>query len=142
MKAVRQALVILALSVGAAVATHRWHPQAPAWYVEDETPADGEVSMSQVREQWNGDVLWIDARTRERYNADHIPGALLLNEYERDDLLLEHLDKLQTSGKPIIVYCDAMKCEASHVIRTFLTENVGLPDVWVLTGGWPAWKGE
>lgn len=140
MKALRQAFILLTLSAAAAAATHLWHPNAPVWYLADESPAEGEVTIKEVQERWNGDVLWIDARIRERYNEEHIPGALLLNEYERDDLLLEHLEKLQVSGKPIVVYCDAATCEASHKMRDYLTQNVGLPEVWVLTGGWPAWK--
>lgn len=141
MKAVRQALILLLLSAVAALGTHLWHPEAPVWYAVDEAPAEGEVTLKEIQERWKGEVLWIDARVRERYEEEHIPGALLLNEYERDDLLLEHLEKLQTSGKPIVVYCDAATCEASHKMREYLTQNVGLPEVWVLSGGWPVWKG-
>lgn len=140
MKALRQAFLLLLLSAAAAVATHLWHPAAPVWYLAEEAPGEGEVTLKEIEAQWKGDVLWIDARTRERYEQEHIPGALLLNEYERDELLLEHLEKLQTSGKPIVIYCDAMKCKASHQMRDYLSQNVGLSEVWVLTGGWPAWK--
>lgn len=137
---IRQALILLLLTALAATATHFWHPAAPVWYLADVIAGEGEVTLNDIETQWKGDVLWIDARTRERYDQEHIPGALLLNEYERDQLLLEHLEKLQVSGKPIVIYCDAMKCEASHQMRDYLMKNVGLPEVWVLTGGWPAWK--
>jgi rhodanese-related sulfurtransferase len=85
-------------------------------------------------------VQWIDSRIQSRYDAGHIPGALMINEYNLQDAIFTHLDALQLARKPLIVYCDSLKCAASHKVRDYLAEQVGLPEVWVLTGGWPAWQ--
>ena len=132
--------ILVALSALAAVATHLWHPAAPVWYLAQVEAGVNEVTMQDIQARWKNDVLWVDARTQERYDQEHVPGALLINEFNRDNALFDNLEKLQTSGKPIIIYCDGQKCEASHKMREYLAESAGLPDVWVLTGGWPAWK--
>jgi rhodanese-related sulfurtransferase len=136
----KQAAALLLLSGVAAVGTHLLHPLAPAWYLTDVQAGADEVTVKDVAERWKNDVVWVDARTEERYKEEHIPGAILINEYNRDDAVFENLERLQTSGKPIVIYCDGQKCEASHQMREYLTTNVALPDVWVLTGGWTAWK--
>lgn len=137
---IKGTLLIVVLTLVAATATHYFHPRAPAWYLVDETLNDDEVSVPEIEKRWQGDVLWIDARVREQFEKEHIPGAILLNDQERDNLLLENLDKLQENKKPIVVYCDGLACHASHKMRTFLTENVGIMNVYVLKGGWPAWN--
>lgn len=136
MKMIGQALVILMLTLVAAAATQRWHPRAPAWYVADERLADDEVTLTLVREKWNGDVLWIDARPRTDYEAGHVPGAVLLNEQEADTLMFDLFEKLQDNTKPIVVYCSGEACQASRKIRQYLKERVGAQEIYVLRGGW------
>jgi rhodanese-related sulfurtransferase len=140
MTTLRSAAVLLILSLLAAVGTHLWHPAAPVWYLVQAETGVNEVNLADVTERWKNDVVWVDARPQERFDAGHIPGALLINEFNRDEAVFNNLDQLQTSGKPVVVYCDSLKCKASHEMRDFLRENVGLPEVWVLTGGWPAWQ--
>ena len=76
----REALIILAFSLLAAVGTHYFHPKAPAWYLNADPVRDDEVSLDDINGRWRGDVLWIDARPRSQYEAGHVPGALLINE--------------------------------------------------------------
>ncbi len=137
---IRDAAILLALTLAGATATQLWHPAAPPWYQAEIAAGEDEVTISDIAERWKGDVVWVDARSKDRYDAEHIPGAILINEYDLDTQIFQNLDKLQAAGKPIIVYCDGQKCQASHKIREHLALNVGLPEVWVLTGGWPAWK--
>ena len=137
---IREALLLILLSLLAATAVQWLHPRAPAWYLSEEKLADGEVNLPLIQEKWQADVLWIDARSEERYKAAHIPGALLLNEQSFDQQLFDLIETLQSNTKPVIVYCDAQKCEASKKVRSALTERVGLSNVWVLHGGWPAWQ--
>ncbi len=131
---------MLGLAVLAAAATHCWHPRAPAWYLAQETLAEDEVSLASIEQRWQGKVLWIDARLREIYNKGHVPGALLLNEQELDALLTEHFERLQDNKLPIVIYCDGHACQASRKMRAYLMQTVGLTNVWVLHGGWPAWQ--
>jgi 3-mercaptopyruvate sulfurtransferase SseA len=137
---IKGSFILLMLTAVAAFATHWLHPRAPAWYLAQEKLADDEVSLATIGQRWQGRVLWIDARLREVYDKAHVPGALLLNEQELDMLLTEHIEKLQDNKLPVIIYCDGHACQASRKIRAYLMRNMGLTDVWVLHGGWPAWQ--
>ena len=137
---IRSALLLLVLTFLAAMATHAWHPKAPAWYLATEPLEDDEVDMKMVQERWQGNVLWIDARLREPFQKAHVPGALLLNDQERDALLIEHIEKLQDNAKPVVIYCDGHACQASRKMRAYLMETMAMQNVWVLHGGWPAWE--
>jgi rhodanese-related sulfurtransferase len=138
--AIRQALILLMLAVAAAWGTHAWHPRAPALYLVQEPLRDDEVSMQAIQERWKGDVLWIDARIQEQFDAGHVPGALLLNEQKFDEQLFGHLDTLQANTKPVIIYCSAAKCEASRHVLERLKQTLPVENVFVLKGGWQAWK--
>jgi rhodanese-related sulfurtransferase len=96
--------------------------------------------VAQVHERWHGKVLWLDARPREEFEKERIPGAILLNEQQFDELLLESLDTLQTNSKPVIIYCSGQRCEASRKVREKLLQVVSLDDCFILKGGFPAWK--
>ena len=141
MSAVLQAVVVLLLAGVAAVGTYYLHPAAPALFAVQEPVRDDEVTLGQIQERWQGDVLWIDARPREQYEQEHIAGALLLNEQGFDEQLLGMLEALQTNTKPVIVYCSGQRCDASRKVRAKLLELVAMDNCYVLKGGWAAWKG-
>lgn len=140
MNLVKEICLLAILSFIGAVATHFYHPQAPAWYVHQDPAKEGEVTMSQIHSQWNDEVLWIDARSREDFEKEHIPNAILLNEAEVDALLFEHFDRIQSNEKPIVIYCNGLSCEASHRMRDYLKERIAIDQIFVLRGGWDAWK--
>ena len=137
---IRNAFIILVLTVAAAGVTNFLHPRPPLWHSSLAPMRDDEVNPAEVEKRWRGEVLWIDARARESYDKEHVPGALLINEQELDTLLTEHFEKLQDNKKPIVVYCDGKACHASRKIRDYLAEKIGLDNLFVLVGGWPAWK--
>ncbi len=136
MKVWREVCILLALVAVAATGTHFFHPRAPSWYLEGEPIADDEVTVAQVEAKWKGDVLWIDARSRDPFQKRHVPGALLINEQERDQLLFENIAVLQDNKKPIVVYCDSGACQASRKIREHLKYNMSIDEIYVLHGGW------
>ncbi|MCB1275656.1 rhodanese-like domain-containing protein [Prosthecobacter sp.] len=138
--AIRQAAVLIFLAATAACATYAWHPRAPALYLVQEPLRDDEVSMQVIEERWQGRVLWIDARIQEQYDAEHVPGALLLNEQHFEEQLFSYLDILQANSKPIILYCNAAKCDASRKILERLKQTLPIENAFVLKGGWNAWK--
>ncbi|WP_395718616.1 rhodanese-like domain-containing protein [Prosthecobacter sp.] len=140
MKSVRQALILFFIAVAAAFGTHAWHPRAPALYLVQEPLRDDEVSMQTIQERWKGDVLWIDARVQEQFDAGHVPGALLLNEQKFEEQLVGYLDTLQTNNKPIVVYCSAAKCDASRHVLERLKQLLPIENAFVLKGGWKAWQ--
>lgn len=140
LRAIRQASILLVLASAAAWATHLWHPRAPALYLVQEPLRNDEVSMQVIQERWKGDVLWIDARIQEQYDAEHIPGALLLNEQKFEQQLVTYLDILQTNAKPIVVYCSAAKCDASRHVLERMKQVLPIENAFVLKGGWKAWQ--
>ncbi len=141
---IRQAAILLVLAAAAAAATHAWHPRAPSWYLVEEPVGEHEVNMAAVLGQWQGDVIWIDARIQEQFQAGHIPGALSLNEQNFDDAFFEHMELFQreamSGGKPVVIYCGTEKCQASKKIRKKLFHIIPLENLFILKGGWQAWR--
>jgi hypothetical protein len=76
MRSLRQALLILLAALIPAGLTAAFHPRRPAW--SEDTLLPGEVKLQTVL-AWGSDVLWIDARSLKDYEAEHVPGAILLN---------------------------------------------------------------
>lgn len=135
-----QAAVLLLLAAGAAAMTYQWHPRAPALYLSEAPLQKDEISLNQIQERWQGNVIWLDARPTDVYAKGHIPGARLLNEQDFSNQLLELLDTLQTSDLPVIIYCGGEKCEASRKIREQLLPVAPREHCYILKGGWPAWQ--
>jgi rhodanese-related sulfurtransferase len=113
------------------------HPRRPSW---DGPPAKaGEVTIETVR-AWKQPVLWVDARTQAEFLREHVPGATRLNLQEWDPLFRAFLDAWQP-GFTVLVYCDSPSCGLSHEVAERLRAN-GIEPVYVLQGGWQAWKQE
>jgi rhodanese-related sulfurtransferase len=87
---------------------------------------------------WGESVFWVDARSADEYEAEHVPGAFLLNLESWDQLFPEFLDRW-TPEKKVVVYCSAASCELSREVAERLRQN-GISSVFVLKGGWEAWK--
>jgi rhodanese-related sulfurtransferase len=128
--ALRQTLAILLLALLPTFATGVWHPRRPAWESD-------EVTLPAAR-AWGRSVLWVDARADVDFAHGHIPGALPLNEDRWDELLPGVVDRWNISRK-IVVYCSSLSCQTSRDVARRLREEVRLPNVFVLQGGWEAW---
>lgn len=139
-----QSAVIVSLGVAGALATYRWNPDRPELYLVIEDPAGpDEIAITDALSlEKQGEVIWLDARRRQEFDQGHIPGALLLNLYEWEDLMVPVIKKLEESQSPtVVIYCDSQKCSASKEIRTKLMDfGLGDFDIRVLHGGWPAWQ--
>ena len=129
--ALRQMLAILLLAVIPAVATGLWHPRRPSWQSDEVTLAAAGA--------WGQSVLWVDARPDSDFARAHIPGAQPLNEDHWDDLLPGLLDHWDATRK-VVVYCSSLSCQTSRDVARRLREEVNLPNVFVLEGGWEAWE--
>jgi rhodanese-related sulfurtransferase len=135
MTAVRQALLILLAALIPASLTAAFHPRRPPWF--QETLAPGEETLPTVL-AWGQNVFWVDARSADEYVAEHVPGAILLNLENWDQLFPKFLDSW-SPGKKVVVYCSAATCELSREVAERLRQN-GISSVFVLKGGWEAWK--
>lgn len=137
---IRQAFVLIVLSLVGAAGTHFFHPRAPSWYLTEEPLHDDEVSMAVINQRWKGDVFWIDARIVAQFEQQHVPGAISLNEQNFDQALFDNIETLQELKKPVVIYCDSEKCDASRRVKEQLVQRMPLEDVFVLKGGWQAWQ--
>ena len=131
-RALLQALLLMALAavpafVSGLVQVKKEEPLGP-----------GEVRAATAR-QWGAAVLYVDARPKARFDAGHIPGAVLLNEENWDDLFPAFSDAWEPE-KTVVVYCDGGACEASQQVAARLREALQVNNVFVLKGGWPAWQ--
>jgi rhodanese-related sulfurtransferase len=135
MRPVRQALMILLAALIPASLTAAFHPRRPRW--SQDQLAQGEVMLSTAM-AWDRDVLWVDARSADEYEADHIPGAILLNLESWDEFFPQFLDRWSPE-KRVVVYCSAAACELSREVAERLRKS-GISSVFVLKGGWEAWK--
>ena len=106
------------------------HPRGPSWV------RTGEITLAVVR-QWP-EVLWVDARGAAAYEHEHVPGALNLSagswEKQIGDVVVAWKPELR-----VVVYCDGHGCQASREVAQRLRDELGLTEVYVLTGGWDAW---
>lgn len=135
----KQVLLIVGLAVVASLVTAAFPSMRPAWYrVSSAEELRWQVvagGIPQVAAQ--GDILWVDARERSKYEEEHLPGAILLNLAEWSDLMFAHLDTLQGAfDRPVVVYCDTTSCGKSLEVAKRLRELVGLDPVYVLKGDW------
>jgi rhodanese-related sulfurtransferase/DNA-binding HxlR family transcriptional regulator len=80
-----------------------------------------------------GDVVLIDVRPQEEFDAEHIDGAISIP----IDELAERLAELPDNGE-IVAYCRGVLCVFAHQAVRQL-DGAGRR-ARVLEGGWPEWK--
>ncbi|MGB0257987.1 MAG: rhodanese-like domain-containing protein [Coraliomargarita sp.] len=112
---------------------------SPAPWAEPEL-APGEIRLEDARTL---NPIWLDARSEAIYAESHIPSALLFNEDNFDDALIDVVSAWLDSPRPIIVYCSSEQCQTSSRIadrlRTTLLESDIEAEIYSLKGGWDAW---
>jgi rhodanese-related sulfurtransferase len=82
-------------------------------------------------------ALFLDARPRDFWRMNRIPGALPLPEDDFDRALPEIEPRLRRASG-IVVYCSGFGCEASHVVARRLRERGFIAAI--LDEGLPAWQ--
>ncbi len=131
--------LIVLLALLAAALSAFLHPKRPAWYfVESPEVLRWQISVEEAKAlAATEEVLWVDARSREKFEEDRLPGSILLNADEWGDQMFENMDTLQTAmSRPVVVYCDGTRCEKSQDVASRLRELLGLDPVFVLKGDW------
>jgi rhodanese-related sulfurtransferase len=128
-------MLLLALALLPAVLTGWLHPKRPEWSWT--RPAVTELPLDDA-ERLTPPVIWLDARPDEEYAAQHVPGALSLNEDRWDELLPKFMAVWQP-GTRVVVYCNSHECDASRAVAARLRHEYRINNVFVLQGGWNAW---
>lgn len=139
MKAAREAVFILLLALlpAAVIGWIQIEPKSGGLGPQEIPLAEGEVDLA-TAQTWEA-VLWVDARTREQFDAEHIPEAVPLSEEKWDDDLIALFDHWKPETR-VVVYCDSASCDTSRQIADRLRSEVGLENVFTLRGGWDAWQ--
>ena len=86
-----------------------------------------------------GDAVFIDVRSAFAYEAGHIPRALHLPSHVSAAHLREMLASYPADSR-VIAYCSGGGCQSSSKLAKRLVEESVRDEVYVLTGGWPAWQ--
>jgi len=102
-----------------------------------EAAGDGEMLLA-VALRHQPPPLWIDARPAAEYDRERVPGALALRQEEWETLVPQVLARWQPE-QTALVYCDSAGSQASREVAERLREYA-LGPVYVLHGGWKAWK--
>ncbi|MCC7408887.1 MAG: rhodanese-like domain-containing protein [Phycisphaeraceae bacterium] len=98
-----------------------------------------EVDLAQaIAWQHRPGVLWVDTRSSDAFSHSHIPGAVLLNEDQWDELFPEFFAHWRPELH-VVVYCDSSLCDASHQVAERLRKDLEADRVHVLHGGWQTW---
>jgi rhodanese-related sulfurtransferase len=101
---------------------------------------DQVVDLFHAAQSGAGSVLFIDARSPDRYQEGHIPGALEFDPYHPELKMAAVLPVCLGAGT-VVVYCSGGDCEDSEFAAVAL-RNAGVPAsrLLVYPGGIAEWK--
>ena len=140
-----QTLIIVAVALAGSLVVY-FVKGPPARLTNDE------VKLTTVVNDWDGDVLWVDARKREEWKRNGLPGSVLINlesDEDFDSMIAEALPRIN-QAKRIVIYCGDSGCGTSHEVskrlcgyglgvkgdRTKSDPAANGPEIYVLYGGW------
>jgi rhodanese-related sulfurtransferase len=86
-----------------------------------------------------GNIIFVDARDDDHFQAGHIPGAYQLDHYHPEKYLSGVLP-VCGNAQTIVVYCKGGSCEDSEQTAIFLRDS-GVPvnKLFVYAGGFDEW---
>ena len=106
--------------------------------------AEYEVCLSTVLDDWEGKVVWVDARAEEEKEVK-LTSALEISEANADEEIssgkaLMTLFKAKGEGTNIVVFCQTDGCGSSKYIREkIISKSLQVKEkVFYLHGGWKA----
>ena len=130
----RELFFIAALTViGASFSLYLGHAQVP--WAEPEIAA-GEIQFADARAL---NVIWVDARSEEEFEAGHYSGAIHIDESDWDSGLVVLMDRWLETPRPIVVYCGSEDCGSSRRLADRLRQVLPEGEIYSLKGGSEAW---
>lgn len=119
---------LLLLSMVTAGLAYALLPHSLSWNLRE-----GELTLEQALAL--EDALWVDARQASEYAQGTYGQALLVNEEAWEDGFADLLGQW-SPGSPIVVFCSSQSCLRSHDVAKRLRVELGVEEVYVLSGGW------
>lgn len=95
------------------------------------------VSLKIALDEFQKGTIFVDSRTRDKYERGHIPGAINIPLEEFDQHINDFFQTVPLDSR-IITYCDGEKCESSKDLALEL-EKLGYKNVKSFFGGWNQW---
>ncbi|MBC2603088.1 rhodanese-like domain-containing protein [Puniceicoccus vermicola] len=99
-----------------------------------------QVTLSELRSSPGfSEILWLDARSANDYESDHVEDAVHLNEDAWEDGL-EQFVEVWEPGRRVVVYCDDQACGSSQAVAERLRKELLIEKIFFLRGGWSVLK--
>jgi rhodanese-related sulfurtransferase len=158
MKTIRDSLIIILLASALGLAVNaarvsadkgglpldtRWPDNRKIQVLE--TPPSYDATMDtliSLSDAYNlflkNDVIFLDAREPEDYNAGHIKGAINFP-FEQWDSYWDKIKPQLDPKKEIVAYCGGLDCELSLFLARELKQQ-GYPKSYIFFGGWLRWQ--
>lgn len=126
----RELFFIAALTViGASFSLYLGRAQVP--WAEPEITA-GEIQLADALVL---DVIWVDARSNEEFEAGHYSGAIHIDESDWDSGLVVLMDRWLEAPRPIVIYCGSEDCGSSRRLADRLRQALPEGEIYSLKGG-------
>ena len=100
--------------------------------------APDEVELATVLNDWQGEVLWVDARKRAEWEKNGVAGSVLvtLDAAEDFDALVEAAFPRLAESQRVVIYCGDPGCGSSREVAARLRALDFGPQYFALHGGW------
>ena len=95
------------------------------------------INLKQAYILYQKNILFIDAREPEDYNAAHIKNAINIPMDHFEDY--EYMLKKILKNQQIVTYCAGSECDLSIVLGNVLFDK-GYKKLYVFFGGWVDWQ--
>jgi rhodanese-related sulfurtransferase len=105
-----------------------------------EAPAEFAEFKSSGTQADTESFIWIDVRSRERFESARIPSAIHFEE-PFSSAALENIRSQRRSGKKIVVYGEGAGSDRALRAARLLKKELPEKNVLLLQGGWAGWKG-
>ena len=155
-KTIKEIFILVGVAVTLALAVNQLSPRGMALVGQWDT-AGGVITANATGENdfhiaeidqaadaakifYDGDTLFVDARSTADYESGHIPGAISLPVGQFDEQI-ESLLNQYPPDQPIVTYCSGRTSEDSHHLAQILLD-VGFTEVRVFIDGFPGWEAE
>jgi len=156
----KEILIILAISLIAGIINNSISHSRVAWVGNWPSISDAEndsiwdclscepgdpplVNLSEASALYqNPEVIFVDARFPEEYEAGHIEGAVNLPFEASDeefDYYYAKLEQMIDSATQLVTYCSGEECESSLHLGRYLRDDKGYSHISIFYGGWRRW---